>query len=655
MLFDKINCLILDQNGQLIVGGNDNNVLVLDQQQKLAKVIKQRRTDIECMFLDTAANKLFVENYYLNVFDYSSQVQEQMLYGGSSPKDIAPFGKHSLVVAAGDGAYVLSKNKKTSELPLPKMPKSYSAFLLRKMRSRTTYVDQQRQRVWVGYADGLHYYEKGKSFELKAPNGQPIVALDLVVDAQNHLWIGTMQQGIFAVKDLKIVSHLQTSDGLISNYCKVIRPEGNKLWIGTEKGIQQWDVTSKKSKVISQEDGLVSNEIQDLLLQNNHVWVATSKGLTRFAKSFQRKTIAPPLVYITEVAVWEKAQKLKKKYDLAYDQNSLKIEFCGLNFRSAGKFRYKYRLKGLNDQWIYLPSNINFVRFPTLGSGKYTFELKVLDIDGVESTKTAQVLINIATPYWRKWWFIVAMTLLGVALVSTAFLFRIRAIKRKNALENDLRQANLQALKIQMNPHFIFNSLSSIQNYMLKGKQNDADRYLSKFAKLTRQILESSRQEFVSIDQEVQTLSNYLDLEKAYAEKGFSYEIKVSEDIDAQNVAIPPLFAQPFIENAIKHGIAPLTKPGHIEVHFTFHQKLILLAINDNGVGRSKAQMLNSQIPNEENRHQSLSTQISQERIQVFQQILDKTVHMEIKDILDTHNEIVGTCVQLFLPYKIIH
>ena len=202
-------------------------------------------------------------------------------------------------------------------------------------------------------------------------------------------------------------------------------------------------------------------------------------------------------------------------------------------------------------------------------------------------------------------------------------------------------------LRSQMKPHFIFNALSSIQGYIFKNDNKTAGSYLAKFSRLIRMVLENSRQEYVPLAEEVTSLENYLDLQQLRFPDKFEYEIKVDVQIDAEEVAIPPLIAQPFIENAIEHGIQHIEGKGFLTIHFKWDKGGIQFQLEDNGVGRIQAAILKEQrIP-----HQSLSTQLAKERLQIYQDKTQKNFNLEIKDRLNQQQQIIGTSVFIQLPF----
>jgi sensor histidine kinase YesM len=201
--------------------------------------------------------------------------------------------------------------------------------------------------------------------------------------------------------------------------------------------------------------------------------------------------------------------------------------------------------------------------------------------------------------------------------------------------------------RTQMNPHFLFNSLTSIQNFILDEEPRHASKYLSRFAKLMRNILDSSIDEFVTLEEEIHTIENYLELQKIRFKNRFEYSIEIDEKINLEETSIPPMIAQPFIENSIEHGIKNKKAKGHIYIHFKARDGYIILEIEDDGVGREKAREM---LFNKNKEHKSLSTAITRERIRVLNKKLKQKISLNILDLKNDLGEATGTKVVLELP-----
>jgi len=241
-------------------------------------------------------------------------------------------------------------------------------------------------------------------------------------------------------------------------------------------------------------------------------------------------------------------------------------------------------------------------------------------------------------------WFISGLVGLAILIVLVAGI-----LHRQNRLKNSRKTLLLQQqlLRSQMNPHFLFNSLASIQNFIIHKRPSEAGDYLSRFSKLVRQILKSSSEEFVPLEEEISSIENYLALQKVRYQDSFNYSIDVGDDIDPETIHVPPMLAQPFIENAIEHGIKHKTTPGNIAVSFRSEKNTLILQIEDDGVGREKANELRQKFDKD---HKSLATSITQERIKVINRKLRHKITMEIIDLKDEQGEARGTRVVFEMP-----
>lgn len=229
-----------------------------------------------------------------------------------------------------------------------------------------------------------------------------------------------------------------------------------------------------------------------------------------------------------------------------------------------------------------------------------------------------------------------------VLLVGVVSFFVIR--ERNAKKQRDQQELEHRFLRSQLNPHFLFNALLAIQNYMLKNTSQQAAIYLSKFSRLMREILESSRQKYVTVSDEVDMLSHYLDIHKLRLQDRFEYEIKVSPSISPEVDTLPPMFVQPFVENAIEHGVSHLPSGGRIEICFEKSDEHIEIAVTDNGPGIQ---------PQSSKGHESLGSTIIRDRMALFNTNLRNHIQLKMRNITDPNGEVTGTKVKLRVPFDI--
>lgn len=240
-----------------------------------------------------------------------------------------------------------------------------------------------------------------------------------------------------------------------------------------------------------------------------------------------------------------------------------------------------------------------------------------------------------------------------VLLLVVSFLYFYKVFKSRLEVEQLAKQkAKNDLLRSQLNPHFLFNALSSIQLFLIdKGQGSNALNYLSKFAKLMRRILENSRRDLVSLDAEASTLRHYLDLQKIRFDNRFDYRIDIDTIDDINEIMIPPMFAQPFIENSLEHGIAEI-KDGLIEVSFKQEGDLLMFKVEDNGVGLSKSTALKKAQRGKNDDHEPLATKITKDRIELLKKQLKRNISFIAKDKLGDNHEVIGTEVIFELPIQ---
>jgi LytS/YehU family sensor histidine kinase len=324
-----------------------------------------------------------------------------------------------------------------------------------------------------------------------------------------------------------------------------------------------------------------------------------------------------------------------------------------LNFSNPEKVLYQWKLEGSEKDWS--PSrNQRTVTYSNLPPGDYTFLLKACNEDLVWTEVPEKISFKILRPYWQQWWFISLFVIFTGGILFFAYKRRVKIISQKAEearhkleLEKNMIELEQKALRLQMNPHFIFNALNSIQSQINAENEQTARYYLAKFAKLMRKILDNSREQVITLEDEIDTLDNYLLIEKFAGGDKFDYEIKVNPDIEKDYIKIPPMLLQPFAENAIKHGFKNIEKRGHLEISFEEKDGYIECSLVDNGIGREKANELQQK---SESFHKSTALLVTQERLDLITKI-ENIKLIEIIDLVSENGEAIGTKVIIRIPY----
>ncbi|TND08274.1 MAG: Sensor histidine kinase [Bacteroidetes bacterium] len=504
--------------------------------------------------------------------------------------------------------------------------------------------------LWMGCVNGLWFYSGGVFQYAGSADSLLTHRIDHIASADGKtLYIATKDAGVL-IWDRKNVRRISKTDGLASDFCRYILLDGNQFWVATNKGVSQ--ITEKNGgwsiRNIGIDDGLVSNEVNQLCLMNGKLWIATSRGVSAFDTTTTFYNAVPPPVYISSVTIFGKEQAVNISPVLPHDDNTIEIRFTGLAFRNAGKVSYRYRLIGLDSNWRI--TQTPEVRFTTLPPGDYEFHVCALNNDNVPSTIPARWKFSIAPPFWNTWWFIlvcaVSVFLLGGGIVYIRARGQQKRELEKAMLNQQVTEMEMKALRAQMNPHFIFNAITSIQHFVLRNDSKQANKYLTKFSKLIRNVLENSEHDTIHLKQEVDTLTLYVEIESLRFSSKFDYTIDIDPALYNAPVMVPAMLIQPFVENAIWHGLLPRHSDGRLLITIKRTDDYIHCLVDDDGIGRPASALLKKETGD----HKSFGMNITRERIDALNRVHLKKTELKITDKTDPEGKPAGTLVELFIP-----
>ncbi len=309
-------------------------------------------------------------------------------------------------------------------------------------------------------------------------------------------------------------------------------------------------------------------------------------------------------------------------------------------------------MDGVDKDWL-LADKDQLALYHQLNSGEYVFNIKCYNRDGI-SSGTTTLQIHIVPAVWNRWWFYLLLFILAGCLVFYLLTWNYKRRKEKELLsrnyERKIAEVEMNTLRAQMNPHFIFNSLNSINDFILSNDPDNASGYLTKFSRLMRLILDNSRSEWVILDNELKALQLYIELEAVRFDNAFSYNIEISDEVSKETVIIPPLIIQPYVENAIWHGLLHRKQPGgKITIRIWRNEKDLFIEISDNGVGRIAAK---NQKSKPSILHKSHGMKITAERLAIVNSVYNVNAQVEVTDLADDQNLPTGTRVLLTLNYE---
>ena len=506
-------------------------------------------------------------------------------------------------------------------------------------------------RMWIGTSAGLCFYDGNRmvlpeEFEVPLKSGISSIARDTVY---NHTWLGTDNLGIICLNKFnKITHHFTASSGLASNQCNTLYLEKpGHVWVATTKGLNKIIIENNNAliKHYSSQNILSSDEVNGVYVKGNMVYVATQKGLTEFNQDKIKITYVKPPIYISNVSINGSDTPVQAAYSLPHNANTFKINYTGISFKSSGNLLYKYRLLPIDTGWTY--TGLTGMQYSFLSPGTYKFEVYAKVPEGEWSDAPAVLNFTIATPYWKTWWFMTLAVLVSVLIISGIVWLRIKQVKRKTELQNKISETELKLLKAQMNPHFVFNSLNSIQDFVLHNKPKEANYYLTQFAKLMRMSIEYSGRSSITLQEETTFLKIYLELEQVRLEDAFDFEIIIPDELQPMvgEIHISPVIIQPVVENAVKHGVSGIGYKGKIVLEFFMENGRLICIVSDNGRGmQPKAKEKQS------GEYVSIGLKNIHERLAYIGKGKLDDGYIEIFDLTDKAIEATGTSVKLTLP-----
>jgi two-component sensor histidine kinase len=391
---------------------------------------------------------------------------------------------------------------------------------------------------------------------------------------------------------------------------------------------------------------------------NGDIWLTHNKGVDIFNPNNMKPYMNPPQIQITGLKVNNETYKKQgnvtemTEITLPYSENTVELEFVAIEFADPENNQLKCRLDGIDapDKWIDRKNTEGVMTYYKLPHGSYTFRIKAANADGIWTTIDKTINITILPPWYLTWWAKILWVLLLVGGVYAIIKVRERNIKRKADFAQKILKTEMQALRSQMNPHFLFNTLNSINAFVLKNDSKKASHFLTNFSHLIRKILDFSQKETISLEKEVEILRGYLDMEALRFDNSFDFDIEINEALDEWETQVPTMILQPFIENAILHGIRH-KKDGRGKIIIRFEpdgDDYFKCILEDNGIGRAKAAEINAQT--RPKNHVSKGMQITQDRLDILNHQKGRTATLTIDDLKDENNYPTGTRVTIRIP-----
>lgn len=513
-----------------------------------------------------------------------------------------------------------------------------------------------QNKVYLACDKGLGVYQNGKIVWYNKPKAIGNAKVNSLTALQDEVIIGT-SRGLFAFIDKQWVEWNYPSV-LGQKDINFLKAQQDYLWIGTQNGVLLGQKDPQKQNHIKIQQLLIddlgsseTNQNAVYLDQKNRVWLGTDGGMTCILNIEPFSKYVLPKVYLEDVKLFMEGISEKKKLKAIFkpSENHLTFQYKSIAFMNANEIAYEYTLEGFDEKWIG-PIKSDYVTYSNLSPGDYTFRLKLKSIIDYQNSSEISYSFTILPPIYLRLWFIGLVVLFLTVSTYVIYKWRVKVVQEKMRMgqiesESKLKILEQKSLNASMNRHFIFNALNSIQYYINRQDRLSANRYLTKFARLIRLNLDSTQSNLVALSKELERLELYLELEQMRFEN-ISYEISVDDALDLDDIQLPAMMLQPFVENSIIHGLLPLenSRPGLIQVSFNKTPLGVQIIIEDNGIGLKES--LSKKTENGD--HTSHGMEITSSRFELFGSLLNKKVSINgPNEIYDKEGKILGTKVYI--------
>ena len=618
----------IDNN--IYVGTYDHRVLKLDYSEniQISKPLIQL-TNIGDVSIKEVKNRLFYCGTNTAIFNEKSLVSKVLNHATSSlpSYDITSFQDKIILLSYGS---------------LLEVDKDVTHEFLSLTRRGNCILSFQNQLL-IGTKEGLLQFD-GKQLIEAYPNvlsDKNIMCM--ASNTKGDIYLGTKNHGLYKIAKGNIYN-INKNAGIESSYIrKIFIDKNDNVWLATNNGVIY--IEPKRSIVLNKEHGLNTNEIEALTIRDKELFVATKTGLVEYGLVQLNQMMNESKINLESVQVND---SISVHRIFEYDENNIRFNISSISYKNLFKQFFHYQLKGFDTEMKSTTNN--YIEYSHLPPGKYTL---ILAGNTLKPNQNKEYFsFEILPPFWSTWWFIFlcVTTFFMIAVVITKWRL---TIQKKQLIENVkinklIAESQITAIRAQMNPHFIFNSINSIQDFVLKNDTQNAYDYLARFAKLIRLVLNNSRKNYISLEKELEWLNVYVSLEQLRFKNKFEFTLKIDDEIyENSDIKIPTMLIQPYIENAIWHGLMPMqdSRQGSLLLQMKFDDHELKIIIEDNGIGRKT-----SQKNKEQEIHHSMGMKLINEKIEALMRLEKNDVKVQISDLFEGEKP-MGTRVVIIIHY----
>ena len=579
-----------------------------------------------------------------------------------SIKDMYFFENDFFVITFSNGLYYQNYDTKQTQ-------KIYSET---DSVNKVQYYDIQRiedDQYFVSTSTGLRLLKKNENNyfvveQIDSLNDHLLnsVSIRYMIRTDEIIWIASDGLGIFKLEmdgpQIKNVNNYKNPSNNKYNFIgKIIyEDDSNSLWLNTAYGFSKFDLDTHVFKNFTLEEGIGfvgRNGKFFHQLYDKSIIAGALKGFHYFHPDSVNTVGLSVTPYIQSCSVDDNPYSLKlyesDTIQIKKAEDLLSFHLAGINFNTSPRNYYTYILEGYQDDWSK-PSYDLQTQFTKIPGGEYTFRYKVSP-NSFDWYEGQEITVFIEKEFHEYVWFWLLIGLLTLGLIYLYYKYRMQAVRSQAELENSfnkkINELEMNALRLQMNPHFVFNSINSINWFIIKNDKDNASNYLAKFSRLIRLILENSKSKLIPLNNELEAIQLYLEMEKLRFDDKFDYEFIINSDVNTLNLLIPPMIIQPFIENSIWHGLMNKSEKGKIKILVKIDRNKLVCIVEDDGIGRDAAQKINLE---KKIKKQSLGLKITEDRLKFIEKVYGIRAQTVTEDLFDEKGIPKGTRVVIEIP-----
>lgn len=561
-------------------------------------------------------------------------------FESASLKSISSNSANSFAIAMSNGVEVFTKNTTNW----------HSEQIINERAFCVQY--DENNVLWFSTVTGIHTKIQNVITDIVIPNlnGKRIVDFEFL-GYENLVIVSTDGYGVYAFDKVshQIKWHLDSKNGMTSDICRQMQLIMDTLWINTPKGLNCITVKAdgiQLVRTITEADGLPNNDVKSFYIKHNELYVAGHFGVLKWSNFNDKKILVPPKFILNQIKTDKGLFTISDAITTTYKRGFVNLDYTIIsNVRHTPKLEYNIG----NGNWQQTLANQ--LELSGLEIGKHNLQVRyAVNNDYIYPIKPLTIIVQ--APFYLQKWFTPVLIILISIIISSLIIYRVNMLRRKAMaklkLNEDLTFAEQQSLQSMMNPHFIFNAINSVQQYIIDNDKKEANRYLTQFARLIRLNLETSKNKYITLEEEIERLNLYLQFEKVRFGDKLTYLIHVPTELPIDNIKIPSMIIQPFVENAIWHGIIPKRANGCVQIDIKMENGNLIIAIIDDGVG-FKAESKRK----DASKKSSLGLDITQRRLKLLSA---QTGQHHFINILEAHPEepvFKGTIVKIHLPYQV--